>query len=176
LAHGYKAPNGIGFGVDGEIFTTDNEGHMVPTNKLMHVPQHGNPFFGNDEVLHQFHLPVPPMKQPVLWMPTSELSNSPSQPVAFNMGPFMESQMVFGDIHYGGLHRVFVEKVNGEYQGAIFRFTQGLEAGITGSPGGVMEIFIWLALVLEVTSDITDNAADCRDFHTTARPPLIWSV
>jgi len=130
LAHGYKAPNGIGFGVDGEIFTTDNEGHMVPTNKLMHVPQHGNPFFGNDEVLHQFHLPVPPMKQPVLWMPTSELSNSPSQPVAFNMGLFMESQMVFGDIHYGGLHRVFVEKVNGEYQGAIFRFTQGLEAGI----------------------------------------------
>ena len=130
VAHGYKAPNGIGFGVDGEIFTTDNEGHMVPTNKLMHVPEKGYPFFGNDEVLHQLHLPVPAMKQPVLWMPESELSNFPSQPVAFNMGAFTEGQMVFGDVHHGGLHRVFVEKVNGEYQGSIFRFTQGLEAGI----------------------------------------------
>ncbi len=130
VAHGYKAPNGIGFGVDGEIFTTDNEGHMVPTNKLMHVPQRGYPFFGNDEVLQQLQLPVPQMKQPVLWMPESELSNSPSQPVAFKLGPFTEGQMVFGDVHHGGLHRVFVEKVNGEYQGAIFRFTQGLEAGI----------------------------------------------
>lgn len=130
VAHGYKAPNGIGIGVDQEIFTTDNEGHMVPTNKLMHVPRQGYPFFGNDEVLHQFHLPVPTMKQPVLWMPTAEVSNSPSQPVALNKGPYAEGQMVFGDVHYGGLHRVFVEKVNGEYQGAIFRFTQGLEAGI----------------------------------------------
>jgi cytochrome c len=130
LSHGYKAPNGIGFGVDGEIFTTDNEGHMVPTNKLMHVPQNGYPFFGNDEVLQQLHLPVPKMKPPVLWMPESELSNSPSQPVVFKMGPYQEGQMVFGDVHHGGLHRVFVEKVNGEYQGAIFRFTQGLEAGI----------------------------------------------
>ena len=130
IAHGYKAPNGIGFGVDGEIFTTDNEGHMVPTNKLMHVPPTGYPFFGNDEVLQQLSLPVPPMKPPVLWMPETELSNSPSQPVYFDKGPYNEGQMVFGDVHHGGLHRVYVEKVNDEYQGAIFRFTQGLEAGI----------------------------------------------
>lgn len=130
IAHGYKAPNGIGFGVDGEIFSTDNEGHMVPTNKLMHVSGKGYPFFGNDEVLKELSLPVPEFKPPVLWMPTSEVSNSPSQPVTFRMGPFQEGHMVFGDVHHGGLQRVFVEKVKGEYQGAIFRFTQGLEAGI----------------------------------------------
>ena len=130
IAHGYKAPNGIGFGVDGEIFATDNEGHFVPTNKMMHVPQEGYPFNGNEEVLHSLHQEVPEFKPPVLWMPENEVSNSPSQPVAFNMGPYHENQMVVGDIHHGGLKRMYVEKVGGDYQGAIFRFTQGLDAGV----------------------------------------------
>lgn len=130
LNHGYKAPNGIGFGVDDEIFSTDNEGHMVPTNKLMHVPKQGYPFNGNDEVLKQFSLPVPAFKPPVVWMPTAEVSNSPSQPVKFTLGKYQDGQMIFGDVHHGGLQRVYVEKVNGDYQGAIFRFSQGLEAGI----------------------------------------------
>ena len=32
---------------------------------------------------------------------------------------------------YGGIQRAFLEKVEGEYQGAYFRMTQGLESGIT---------------------------------------------
>jgi cytochrome c len=38
--------------------------------------------------------------------------------------------MIHGEVTHGGIKRVFVEKVNGEYQGAVFRFIQGLEAGI----------------------------------------------
>ena len=38
--------------------------------------------------------------------------------------------MLFGDVTYGGLQRAYLEKVNGEYQGAVFRHTQGLEAGV----------------------------------------------
>jgi hypothetical protein len=38
--------------------------------------------------------------------------------------------MVFGDVTYGGLQRAYLEKVGGEYQGAVFRMTQGLEAGV----------------------------------------------
>jgi hypothetical protein len=38
--------------------------------------------------------------------------------------------MIFGDVTYGGVTRAFLEKVGGQYQGAAFRFTQGLEAGI----------------------------------------------
>nr|BFE74019.1 hypothetical protein GCM10020092_073200 [Actinoplanes digitatis] len=38
--------------------------------------------------------------------------------------------MLFGDVTYGGIQRAFLEKINGQYQGAVFRLTQGLEAGV----------------------------------------------
>ena len=45
-------------------------------------------------------------------------------------GPFA-GQMWIADVTYGGIQRAFLEKVEGEYQGAYFRMTQGLESGIT---------------------------------------------
>jgi cytochrome c len=44
-------------------------------------------------------------------------------------GPY-KGQMLHGDVTHGGLARDFLEKINGAYQGAVFRFTQGLEAGV----------------------------------------------
>ena len=38
--------------------------------------------------------------------------------------------MLHTDVTHGGLKRVFAEKIEGRYQGVVFRFTQGLEAGI----------------------------------------------
>jgi len=38
--------------------------------------------------------------------------------------------MIHGEVTHGGVKRVFVEKVNGEYQGCLFRFIQGIEAGV----------------------------------------------
>ena len=43
-------------------------------------------------------------------------------------GPY-SGQMIYGEVTHGGLKRVFVENVDGSYQGALFRFTQGLERG-----------------------------------------------
>ena len=45
-------------------------------------------------------------------------------------GPFA-GQMWVADVTYGGIQRAFLEKVEGEYQGAYFRMTQGLESGLT---------------------------------------------
>ncbi|HEY3004207.1 MAG TPA: family 16 glycoside hydrolase, partial [Kribbellaceae bacterium] len=71
-----------------------------------------------------------PPTPPVLWMPQNEIANSPSTPLYLPTGMFA-GQFVIGDVTYGGLQRGFVEKVNGEYQGALFRLTQGLEAGVS---------------------------------------------
>jgi cytochrome c len=68
-------------------------------------------------------------KLPVVWLPQGEIGNSPSQPAALNDGPYA-GQMIHGEVTHGGVKRVFVEEVDGQYQGAVFRFTQGLEAGI----------------------------------------------
>ncbi len=50
-------------------------------------------------------------------------------------------QLLLGDVTYGGLQRAYLEKVKGQYQGAVFRYTQGLEAGvnrITMGPDGAV--------------------------------------
>ncbi|CCK26932.1 PA14 domain-containing protein [Streptomyces davaonensis JCM 4913] len=126
LAGGLRTPNGIGWGPEDGIFATDNQGGWLPASKLVHIKpgrffnHYTNPAGPFDDK---------PVTQPVLWLPQNEIGNSPSNPIHLKEGPFA-GQMLIGDVTYGGIQRAFLEKVNGEYQGAVFRFTQGLEAGV----------------------------------------------
>ncbi len=129
LASGLREANGIGFGPDGALFTTDNEGEWLPANKFIHIPEDDVRFFGFRGEWHGDLLSRVKDTPPTLWLPLTEIANSPTQPVTLHHGPY-EGQMIFGDVTHGGLKRVFLEKVGGEYQGAVFRFAQGLEVGI----------------------------------------------
>ncbi|HET9900753.1 MAG TPA: family 16 glycoside hydrolase [Actinomycetes bacterium] len=131
VAGGLRTPHGIGWGPEDEIFVTDNQGGWLPANKLIHIQpgkfyNHfttgptGTPGRFDDE------RPTPP----ALWLPHNEIANSPSQPMLIPSGPFA-GQMWIADVTYGGIQRAFLEKVEGEYQGAYFRMTQGLESGLT---------------------------------------------
>ncbi|GAB3933713.1 hypothetical protein GCM10027614_05280 [Micromonospora vulcania] len=127
IAGGLRTPHGIGWGPEGGIFVTDNQGGWLPASKLVHIKQ--GRFFN--------HYTTPaglfdnsPVTAPVLWMPQNEIANSPSTPLYLTSGRYA-GQFVIGDVTYGGLQRASVEKVNGEYQGALFRLTQGLEAGVS---------------------------------------------
>ena len=126
VASGLRSPNGVGTGVDGEVFITDNQGDWLPANKLIHLQK--DAFYGHRDVDPQgtANLEVTP---PALYLPHNLIANSPSQPAPMYDGPYA-GQMIFGDVTYGGITRAFLEKVNNVYQGAAFRFTQGLEAGI----------------------------------------------
>ncbi len=126
VARGLRAPNGIGLGPGGGIFITDNQGDWLPASKLLRVAP--GAFFGSHAIDFEgvSQLPVTP---PIVWLPHSEVGNSPSQPVAIEVGPW-RGQILFGDVHYGGLQRVFIEEVDGVLQGAAFRFSQGFEAGV----------------------------------------------
>ncbi|MEU2896466.1 family 16 glycoside hydrolase [Streptomyces sp. NPDC001273] len=137
LAGGLRTPNGIGWGPGGDIFTTDNQGGWLPSSKLVHIKQ--------DRFFNHYTNPAgpfdtEPVTRPVLWLPQNEIANSPSTPLYLTKGRF-KGQMLFGDVTYGGLQRAYLEKVEGQYQGAVFRFTQGLEAGvnrITMGPDGAI--------------------------------------
>ncbi|MFC5291157.1 ricin-type beta-trefoil lectin domain protein [Actinokineospora guangxiensis] len=127
VAGGLRTPHGIGWGPEDGIFVTDNQGDWLPSSKLLHIKQ--------DRFFNHFVNPAGPfdnrpVTKPVLWLPQNEIANSPSNPVQLSTGPFA-GQLVFGDVTYGGLQRAFLEKVNGEYQGAVFRMTQGLESGVS---------------------------------------------
>lgn len=126
VAEGLRTPNGVGIGVDGEVFIADNQGDWLPSSKILHVSK--GAFFGSRAV-DSARVAQLPIKLPVVWLPQDEIGNSPSTPLAINDGPY-KGQMIHGEVTHGGVKRVFVEKVNGEYQGALFRFIQGLEAGV----------------------------------------------
>jgi hypothetical protein len=127
VAGGLRTPNGIGWGPDGDMFATDNQGGWLPSSKLVHIKQ--DRFF-NHYTNPDGPFDSRPVTKPVLWLPQNEIANSPSTPFQLTDGPFA-GQMLFGDVTYGGIQRAFLEKVGGEYQGAVFRLTQGLEAGVT---------------------------------------------
>jgi len=139
VAGGLRTPHGIGFGPEGEIFVTDNQGDWLPSSKMVHVKQ-GRFFSHKTNPAGPFD--STPATPPALWLPHEYISLSPSQPFLLTTGPFA-GQMVIGDVTYGGLQRAHLEKVGGEYQGAVFRMTQGLESGITRvieGPDGVLYV------------------------------------
>lgn len=126
VASGLRTPNGIGIGTDNELFIADNQGDWLPASKIVHLQE--GAWYGSRSVdfVGTAHLKE---SLPVVWLPQNEIGNSPSQPIRIDVGPY-QNQMLHGDVTHGGIKRVFVEKVEGQYQGAVFRFTQGLEAGI----------------------------------------------
>jgi cytochrome c len=126
VASGLRTPNGVGIGVDNQIFIADNQGDWLPACKILHVTQ--GAFFGSRSV-DSARVANLPMKPPVVWLPQDEIGNSASTPSYLNDGPY-KGQMIHGEVTHGGVKRVFVEKIAGEYQGCVFRFTQGLEAGV----------------------------------------------
>jgi hypothetical protein len=127
VACGIRSPDGIVLGPEDGIFVTDNNGNYVPASKLVHVKQ--GRFF------NVYHTPASPFEsttvtRPVIWMPhgnnLTNISVSPTQPVYLRHGAF-KGQMITGDNNFGTLQRYFLERVAGEYQGAVFRFSGGLK-------------------------------------------------
>ncbi|MEU8610907.1 family 16 glycoside hydrolase [Actinoplanes sp. NPDC048791] len=126
VAGGLRTPDGLGWGPEGDIFVLDNQGGWLPASKLVQIK--ANRFF-NHYTNPDGPFDNQPVTQPVLWLPQNEIANSPSTPLLLNSGPY-SGQMLFGDVTYGGIQRAFLEKINGQYQGAVFRLTQGLESGV----------------------------------------------
>jgi hypothetical protein len=128
VACGIRSPDGIVLGPEDGIFVTDNNGNYVPASKMVHVKQ--GRFFN---VIHSPASPFDtvPVTRPVLWLPhgndQTNISVSPTQPVYLRTGVF-KGQMLAGDNNMGTLQRYFLEKVGGEYQGAVVRFSGGIRA------------------------------------------------
>lgn len=125
LITGLRTPDGLGWGPDSALFVTDNQGAWLPSSKLIHVT--GNRFFGLQPV--EAGDPSLVESPPAVWMPHGEGSSSPTQPLLLEKGPFA-GQFLVGDNVLGFVNRVSLDKVQGEWQGALFHFTGGLTCGV----------------------------------------------
>lgn len=142
-ATGLRSPDGIGISPEGEIFVTDNQGDFVGTSPLHHVTKgafHGHPAglvwdptFKGDP----FKTPMDDLKKlrkpAAVLFPFGQYWHSPTQPVwdttGGKFGPF-GGQIIIGDQTQCTLARVVLEKVGGEYQGAVIPLRLGLASGV----------------------------------------------
>ncbi len=139
IASGFRQPNGLTFNHEGELFVTDNQGDWVGTSPLHHVTE--GAFYGHPGSLnwHPDFLDVDPVdieievlsrrrKLPAIQFPQNDMAGSLGQPLedatGGKFGPY-GGQMFVVDWTYPRIHRAYMEKVRGEYQGACFPFIEG---------------------------------------------------
>ncbi|MFM1561330.1 MAG: hypothetical protein ACKJSK_18625 [Roseibacillus sp.] len=153
ISAGLRSPSGLGTNHLGDVFATDQQGNWWGTNPLLHLKPgifHGHADSLIDcerpesPVVHPGKLPsglttaqaidqVPGYAPPAVWFPYNKVGASPCG-FSCNMtggkfGPF-ENQLFVGEFTYAFVARVFLEKIDGEYQGACFRFRSGMKSGV----------------------------------------------
>ncbi len=136
---GMRSPCGLGANAAGDMFYTDNQGDWVGTNKLSHLDfgdWHGHPRSNQWYEQTEFDPPRGEVdfKAPAVWFPYGRMGQSASDilldSTAGKFGPF-EDQLFVGDQTNATLMRVFLERIDGVYQGACFPFRSGLDCGVT---------------------------------------------
>ncbi len=141
IAGGTRTPNGLGLGPDGSLIYLDNQGTWMPANQFSEVIP--GRFYGHynwtrlvpkladrfPEGGHPSEFADRPRTPASILMPQNEVNNSPTEPLTILDGPY-RGQMLVGELTAGGIRRVALERVEGQLQGALFRFTQGLESGV----------------------------------------------
>lgn len=155
FAAGMRSPAAFGLNDQGDIFYAENQGDWVASGSITHVAE--GDFMGNPASLVWSGLPesnvklkkedipdtnepkydvaqrVPGLKPPSVWFPHTILGISTSDILNYNargkMGPF-EGQLFVGDQGQSKIMRVYLEKVKGVYQGAVFPFREGFSSGI----------------------------------------------
>lgn len=148
---GLRSPAGLGKNCAGDMFFTDNQGDHVAVGKLGHLEPDG--FHGQTEGLNSVELPEsnfttpevkdwpirgipwreameknPKLRAPAIWFPYPEMGRSQTDILCDDtggkFGPFA-GQTFVGDLSNALVMRCFLEKVDGEYQGAVFPFRSG---------------------------------------------------
>jgi len=86
----------------------------------------------NFKTLFDMKKEIPDLRLPSVWLPYATLGISTSEPVKIPKGTFgpFEGQLLVGDQGMSIISRVFMEKVNGEEQGASFLFRSGFRSGV----------------------------------------------
>jgi glucose/arabinose dehydrogenase len=153
MVAGMRSPCGLGAGPGGDMFCVDQQGTWIPATPVYHLRK--GAFFLNPEGIAPQHLPespvklsamvpskvsypdavrkLPEMKPPAVWLPYNKMGRSGTDlalcAAGGKFGPF-DGQLLVAEFTDAKIGRVFLEKVDGEYQGAAFPFLDGFASGI----------------------------------------------
>ncbi|MDZ7934298.1 MAG: plastocyanin/azurin family copper-binding protein [Emticicia sp.] len=154
-ATGLRSPAGFGALRNGDIFYTENQGDWVGSGRMTHLEKGdfaGNPMGlrwtseegsplsikpsdvpDTGEPLYEVAKRFPSIKNPAVWFPHTLMGISTADVIedtfGGKFGPF-EGQLFVGDQGHSKIMRVYLEKVEGKYQGICFPFREGFQSGI----------------------------------------------
>jgi plastocyanin len=155
-ATGLRSPAGYtALKKTGDIFYAENQGDWVGSGRITHLDK--GDFAGNvaglrwtdepdsplklkaadvpntGEPMYEAAKRTPHLKPATVWFPHTLMGISTSDIIEDNtngaFGPFAE-QLFVGDQGHSKLMRVFLEKINGTWQGICFPFREGFQSGL----------------------------------------------
>lgn len=155
IATGMRSPAGFGLDAAGAMFYAENQGDWVGSGRMTHIEpgdfvghpdglrwtdEPGSPLAlriddvpDTGEPMHVIAESVAELKPPAVWFPHTLMGISTSDILLDDtdgaFGPFTE-QLFVGDQGHSKVMRVFLEEVNGVYQGACFPFLEGFASGV----------------------------------------------
>lgn len=153
MAAGLRSPCGLGANLAGDMFCVDQQGTWIPSTPIHHLRK--GAFFLNPEGIASQERPesplrlsapvpnkvpypaalraLPEMVPPAVWLPYNKMGRSGTDLVVCaadgKFGPF-NGQLFVGEFTDAKVGRVFLEKIEGEYQGAAFPFLSGFASGV----------------------------------------------
>ncbi len=153
FASGFRSPCGLGMNLEGDLFETDNQGDWMPACPIYHVVEGG--FYGHPASLNWTPSyreanrtasdtipPTTPRRQAAVWIPYDWSRSAGSLVVADTKGKFgpYDGQFFVAELTNGMVFRSMLEKVRGEYQGAVLPFRQhvGSAVRVTFAPDGTL--------------------------------------
>jgi hypothetical protein len=153
MVAGLRSPCGLGANLAGDMFCVDQQGTWVPATPIYHFRE--GAFFLNPEGIASQDLPASPvklsakvpekipypdavhtlreMRPPAVWLPYVKVGRSGTDLAVCDahgkFGPF-DGQFMVAEFTDAKVSRVFLEQVDGEYQGAAFPFLSGFASGL----------------------------------------------
>lgn len=154
FATGMRSPAAFGLNSQGDIFFAENQGDWIGSGRITHLNQGdfaGHPaglkwsddpkstvhlqrasFADSIGTMYDYAQGKPHFKLPSVWFTHTVMGISTSAILSMDsdeFGPF-KGQLLVGDQGHSKIMRTYLEKVNGQYQGACFPFREGFSSGI----------------------------------------------
>jgi hypothetical protein len=148
---GIRSPGGMGFNAKGDVFYCDNQGLWNGSSSVKWLKPgsfQGNPTGNKYHTLANLPAPPEPVSgsrveterakfptfvPPAVVLPHGKVGQSPTGIVCDTtkgkFGPWADQLYVAEQCH-SQIQRACLEEVNGIYQGAVFHFLEGFEAGL----------------------------------------------
>jgi glucose/arabinose dehydrogenase len=131
VARGFRAPNGMGIGPNGELTVGDNEGTWTPTCPINWIKPGG--FYGVPDFAGKPKTDFPKVRDnPLCWLPHDDVDNSNGGQVWITGDKFgpLSGQLLHSSYGRSKLYLVMKEEVAGQMQGGVYHLPVAFDSGI----------------------------------------------